>query len=93
MSRYNHVICDFKYEGEMGDIYTKIKKATVKTGLTVVGETIHYFNPQGISIIFILAESHLSVHTWEEEQKINIDVFSCEPIPKEETKCTAGGGI
>jgi len=86
MTNYNHVICDFTYKGEMGGIYRKIKKAIEKSGLTVVGEYVHYFNPIGVSIVFILAESHLSIHTWEEEKKINIDVFSCNKQGEYENK-------
>lgn len=37
--------------------------------------------PNGaITLVLILAESHLSVHTWPEEQLIAIDLFSCGAI-------------
>ena len=35
------------------------------------------FEPQGVSIVFLLSESHLSLHTWPENGKISLDLFSC----------------
>lgn len=72
-----HLICDFKYRGDMGNIYEKITRSIKKGNLNVVKECIHNFNPHGISLIFILAESHISIHTWEEEHIINVDLFVC----------------
>ena len=37
----------------------------------------HQFIPQGISIIVMLAESHLSLHTYPEENYVSIDIYSC----------------
>ena len=46
-------------------------------GLTVIDIKYNQFNPQGVTIIFLLSESHLSLHTWPENGKISIDLFSC----------------
>ena len=46
--------------------------------LTIIDMRYNQFNPQGISIIFLLSESHLSLHTWPENGKISIDLFSCK---------------
>lgn len=35
------------------------------------------FSPQGISCVVIVAESHISIHTYPEHQYANVDVFSC----------------
>ena len=35
------------------------------------------FEPQGVSLIFLLSESHFSLHTWPEKGKISMDLFSC----------------
>jgi len=44
-------------------------------------ETSHVVFPNGaITLVLILAESHLSIHTWPEESLIAIDLFSCGAI-------------
>ncbi len=46
------------------------------TGLTVVGKKIHDFNP-GYTAAWLLAESHLTLHTWPELKKVQMDIFVC----------------
>ncbi len=44
-------------------------------------DTSHVIFPNGaITLVLILAESHLSIHTWPEENLIAIDLFSCGAI-------------
>ncbi len=41
----------------------------------------HVVFPNGaITLVLILAESHLSIHTWPEEDLVAIDLFSCGAI-------------
>ncbi len=37
----------------------------------------HKFEPQGVTAVVLLAESHLSIHTWPEEGYAGIDIFTC----------------
>jgi len=46
--------------------------------LNIIDIKYHVFEPQGITIIFLLSESHLSLHTWPEDGNISIDLFSCK---------------
>ena len=49
--------------------------------LNVVGECSHQFKkdnvPYGATIVYLLSESHLSIHTFVDEGKITIDLFTC----------------
>ena len=55
--------------------------AAVHTGGGHVLDTSHVTFPNGaITLVLILAESHLSIHTWPEENLIAIDLFSCGAI-------------
>ena len=45
-------------------------------GLTLVTNTHHPFD-KGYTAAWLLAESHLSVHTWPEERKVHFDLFVC----------------
>ncbi len=38
---------------------------------------IHQFEPQGLTGIILLAESHISIHTWPERGEAAVDVFTC----------------
>ncbi len=54
------------------------------TGAKIVGDVEHRFQPQGYSLVLLLAESHASAHTWPEENGIMFDIFTCgtlEPEP------------
>jgi S-adenosylmethionine decarboxylase proenzyme len=44
---------------------------------TIVADLFHSFNPQGISGVVVIAESHLAIHTWPEHRCASVDVFSC----------------
>lgn len=44
---------------------------------TPIGVKIHKFNPQGITGIVLLAESHISFHSWPENDYIAIDILGC----------------
>lgn len=46
-------------------------------GATVLGVTVHQFEPEGVTGVVLLAESHASVHTWPEAGLATLDVFTC----------------
>jgi len=63
----------------------KIKKAlqeSVKAcGATLLKIDLHKFNPQGgISGVAIIAESHISIHSWPEYKYAAIDIFVCGDV-------------
>jgi S-adenosylmethionine decarboxylase proenzyme len=35
------------------------------------------FDPQGVTVVCLLAESHISIHTWPEEGRAAVDVYTC----------------
>ncbi len=45
--------------------------------LTLKELVVHEFEPIGISAVAILAESHLSIHTWPEHGYLAVDLFTC----------------
>ena len=51
--------------------------ATRDSGATVLADHFHQFEPHGVTGVLLLAESHLSVHTWPEEGFLTLDVFTC----------------
>jgi S-adenosylmethionine decarboxylase len=60
---------------------TSLAAAAVAAGRGHVLDISHVIFPNGaITLVLILAESHLSIHTWPEEDLIAIDLFSCGAI-------------
>jgi S-adenosylmethionine decarboxylase len=60
---------------------TDIAVAAVAAGDGHVLDASHVVFPNGaITLVLILAESHLSIHTWPEEALIALDLFSCGAI-------------
>jgi S-adenosylmethionine decarboxylase len=46
--------------------------------MSVVGEMIHEFpSPGAFTSVVLLAESHVTLHTWPEEKYVSIDIFVC----------------
>ena len=52
-------------------------EAAKKSGSASLEVVIHKFKPRGITGVIVLAESHLSVHSWPEIDYLAIDIFSC----------------
>lgn len=53
------------------------EKALKASNMTVVNRTSHQFEPQGTTAVWILAESHMAIHTYPEEKFMAVDVFTC----------------
>ncbi|MDO8498622.1 MAG: adenosylmethionine decarboxylase [bacterium] len=45
--------------------------------LTVVNSFVHRFKPHGISLVLVISQSHLAIHTWPEFGYLHMDVLSC----------------
>ena len=56
-----------------------MKKIIEEMRLTVVGEVKHQFQPYGATLLYLLSESHLSIHTYVEERYAAIDLYCCNP--------------
>ena len=57
--------------------YTLHESAKV-TGATILDSHFHHFSPNGgVSGVVVLAESHISIHTWPERSFAAVDIFMC----------------
>jgi S-adenosylmethionine decarboxylase len=54
-----------------------LENAAVASGATVVQTISKKFEPQGVTVLCLLSESHISIHTWPEEGKAAVDVYTC----------------
>jgi S-adenosylmethionine decarboxylase len=54
-----------------------LKGAADEVESKIVNVATQRFSPQGVSVILILAETHISIHTWPEHGYAAVDVFIC----------------
>lgn len=54
-----------------------LRTSSSAAGATILASESHAFEPQGASAIVILAESHVSIHTWPEWGGATLDAYTC----------------
>lgn len=59
------------------DLDEFLSKSIVESGGKIEGTMHKQFEPQGVSIVYILAESHFSIHTWPEYNSCALDYYYC----------------
>ena len=66
-----------------------ITSAAKRAGATLLHLVTHHFEPQGVTGLALLAESHISIHTWPESGYAAVDVFTCGDHTMPERACQA----
>jgi len=78
-----HLICDLKNITNTKLLNSKLelklmcKNICIENNFTILGEVDHEFHPEGCSFVFLLSESHLSVHTFPERNHLAFDLYTC----------------
>lgn len=76
-----HLVLDFVNVEEDLNNYelldTRIREILSKTQVTIEGHCFKKFEPQGVTSIYLLSESHFSIHTWPERKSCAIDFYHC----------------
>ena len=65
---------------DMAGIREAFEKAVEACGATVLNRFSHQFIPHGVTVVYTLAESHISIHTFPEKGSCAIDVYTCGTI-------------
>ena len=75
-----HLIVDL-YEAQHLDdidhIEATLRRCVQAASATLLHIHLHHFQPNGVSGVAVLAESHISIHTWPEAGYAALDVFMC----------------
>jgi S-adenosylmethionine decarboxylase len=85
-----HIIMDIAQASpdalrDVDKIRAMLTAAAEEAGATLLGIDVHRFEGGGVTGIAVLAESHISIHTWPERSFAAVDVFMCgQAIP---SKC------
>lgn len=69
--------CDAEIIEDNKTIEKMMNEAARVSGATIVDSVFHHFNPYGVSGAVIIAESHLTIHTWPEYGYASVDVYTC----------------
>jgi S-adenosylmethionine decarboxylase len=63
---------------EPSHIDAALRAGAIAAGATILHGHFHHFTPNGgVSGVLVLAESHISIHTWPERDYAAIDIFMC----------------
>ncbi|MBX9692008.1 MAG: adenosylmethionine decarboxylase [Cyanobacteria bacterium] len=54
-----------------------MRRAIVASGATVLDAALHVFPEAGMTYVYVLAESHASIHTYPEHASCFVDIFTC----------------
>ena len=69
--------CNREVLNDLSYLREAMISAAVNCGAVVLGDSFHHFSPQGVSGVVVIAESHLSIHTWPEFGYAAVDIFTC----------------
>ena len=67
----SHLLDDEAY------IRQALTEAAERSGATLLSISTHKFDPQGVTGVALLSESHISLHTWPEHGYVAADAFTC----------------
>jgi len=72
--------CDGRHLLDKDYLEKAMLAAAKESGATIVSSSFNSFEPQGVSGVVIIAESHFTVHAWPEHNYAAVDMFTCGDI-------------
>ena len=69
--------CDCEKLNDESFLRCTLNRAAKLANATVLNLISNKFEPQGVTAIALLAESHISIHTWPESYYSAVDIFTC----------------
>jgi len=79
--------CDYQKLNDESFLRCTLNNAAKLANAKVLNLISNKFEPQGVTAIALLAESHLSIHTWPEAQYSAVDIFTCGQNMKPDISC------
>ena len=87
VSSGKHMICDIKQIkntellNNIDGIKNILDNICKKYDFRCLDVIEHIFSPAGISILYLLSESHISIHTFPERNYFALDIYTCREYP------------
>ena len=69
--------CDSEKLNDESFLRCTLSRAAKLANATILNLVSNKFEPQGVTAIALLAESHISIHTWPESYYSAVDIFTC----------------
>jgi S-adenosylmethionine decarboxylase len=76
--------CNSKVLNDLKKVQEILVSAAREAKATIIETSFHKFSPFGISGVVVIAESHISIHSWPEYGYAAIDIFTCGDVLKPE---------
>ena len=78
-----HMVCDIRniqnrtLLNDAEQLKNLLKTLCIDFEYKILGELEHLFTPEGCTILFLLSESHMSIHTFPEKNYLAFDLYTC----------------
>ena len=69
--------CPFKLLDDARFVRNSLFHASLLSESEILKIDFHKFHPQGVTAFAMLADSHISIHTWPEKGVAKCDIFTC----------------
>lgn len=69
--------CDSTVINSPNTLMELVLRAVEKSGATILSTNLRQFDPQGVSGVILISESHMAFHSWPEHGVICLDYFTC----------------
>jgi len=81
-TRGTHIVCELsgcspQILTDLSGVRTIMEAAAREANAEILKVTFHRFQPQGVSGVVVIAESHMSIHTWPESGYAAVDFYTC----------------
>ncbi len=73
----SYLDCDFRAIGDLGGLLQAMDEAVEASGAMILSQKLHVFPPNGLTLVYLLSESHASLHTYPEHGRCFVDLFTC----------------
>lgn len=83
VSTGKHMICDLTnirnslHLESIGKMHELLEDICQQYDFTILTRSAYQFEPQGITVLYMLSESHISIHTFPEKRYLAFDIYTC----------------
>lgn len=73
----SYIECEPERLRSYRDLDKAMRRAIEASGATVMKDSRHIYENGGMTIVYLLSESHASIHTYPEHNSCFVDIFTC----------------
>ena len=73
----SYLDCDPRALKDVDALIAAMDKAVEASGATILDSNAYRFSPEAVTVVYLLSESHASIHTYPEYGACFIDLFTC----------------